>query len=72
MGLLSNLSNLLSALNSDDSSSILKERGDSMDARITESGRKVLRVTKKNGNNYSATQYPNGTTVETKTTRRKK
>ena len=48
----------------------LKNRGDKFDARITGTGRQVARANLNNGmNKYSITRYPNGTTVETKTTK---
>lgn len=51
---------------------ILTQPGDRLEARITQSGRKVLKIHKENGNlKYSATQYPNGTVVETKSTKKK-
>ena len=51
---------------------ILKNPGDTLSARVTDSGRKVVIVETDNGNSrYSATQYSNGTIVETKTTRRR-
>lgn len=43
----------------------LKEPGDELSARITKSGRGVLKIKTKN-ENYSQTVYPNGTIVETK------
>lgn len=50
----------------------LTKPGDKMSARVTDSYRKVVKVETNNGNNkYSATQYPNGTIVETKTTKNK-
>jgi hypothetical protein len=50
----------------------LVKPGDNMSARITDTNRKVLKVSKNDGEDkYSATQYPNGTVVETKTTKRK-
>lgn len=50
----------------------LNKPGDNASARITENNRKVLKVSKNNGfEKYSATQYPNGTIVETKTTKSK-
>lgn len=50
----------------------LVKPGDNMSARITDTNRKVLKVSKNDGaDKYSATQYPNGTIVETKTTKRK-
>jgi hypothetical protein len=48
----------------------LTKPGDELSARITDSYRKVLKV-KKNGEKYSFTQYPNGTVVETRTTKLK-
>lgn len=58
--------NLLSIFNN----SILNEPGDEMSARITRSNRQVMKVSKNNEKNkYSVTRYPNGTTVETKTTK---
>lgn len=49
---------------------LLSNPGDELNARITESGRGVLKISKNNGKNkYSKTVYPNGTTVETKTTK---
>lgn len=52
------------------SNSILNKPGDEMSARVTPSNRQVLKVSKNNGKDkYSVTRYPNGTTVETKTTK---
>lgn len=52
---------------------ILTERGDSLSARITDNGRKVVKIHKDGGDSkYSVTQYPNGTTVEVKSTKKKK
>ena len=46
--------------------------GDNLFARITNTRRKVLKVEKNNGaDRYSVTLYPNGTIVETKTTKRR-
>lgn len=62
------LANLLSR---NDNSGILSEPGDEFNARVTPSRRKVIKLhtgTEK----YSATQYPNGTTVETKVTKKRK
>lgn len=60
---ISNVTNPLSAL---------KEPGDQLVARVTDTNRKVIKVVTDEGNSkYSATQYPNGTIVETKTTRKK-
>ena len=51
-------------------SSWLENPGDKISARITDTGRKVIKAEKNNGaDKYSATQYPNGTVVETKTTK---
>lgn len=50
--------------------SILNKPGDEMSARVTKSNRQVLKVSQDNGKSkYSATRYPNGTVVETKTTK---
>lgn len=49
---------------------ILSKPGDKLEARITNTNRKVVKIQKNNGNSkYSATQYPNGTIVETKVTK---
>ncbi len=54
------------------SNSILNKPGDELSARVTSSNRQVLKVSKNNGKNkYSVARYPNGTTVETKTTKLK-
>lgn len=51
---------------------ILKHPGDQLEARITKSGRNVLKVQKDNGDyKYSATQYSSGTIVETRVTKKK-
>ncbi|MGM9608036.1 MAG: hypothetical protein ACI3XJ_11085 [Oscillospiraceae bacterium] len=51
---------------------ILTKPGDRLEAYITKSGRNVLKVQKDNGNSkYSITQYPTGTIVETKVTKKK-
>lgn len=48
-------------------SGILNKPGDKLEARITDSNRRVVKLQKDNGNSkYSATQYPNGTIVEIK------
>lgn len=48
--------------------SILSKPGDSISARITKGNRKVIKINQNDGNDkYSATQYPNGTIVETRT-----
>lgn len=50
----------------------LKQPGDKLEARVTNSNRKVLKASTDGGNSkYSATQYPNGTIVETRTTKKK-
>lgn len=50
---------------------ILKNPGDKISGSVTDSGRKVIKVETDNGNSkYSATQYSNGTIVETKTTKK--
>ena len=50
--------------------SVLQKPGDEMSARITNSGRQVVKISKDNGNTkYSATRYATGTVVETKTTK---
>ena len=55
-----------------DSTGILSEPGDKLEARVTNSNRKVVKIQKDNGNSkYSATQYSNGIVVETKVTKRK-
>jgi hypothetical protein len=60
---ISNVGNPLSAL---------QNPGDNMSARVTNTHRKVLKIETENGTSkYSATQYPNGTIVETKTTKMK-
>lgn len=51
---------------------LLKNMGDNLSACITKTNRKVLKVETNDGNSkYSVTQYPNGTIVETKTTKNK-
>lgn len=53
-------------------SGILNKPGDRLEARVTDSNRKVLKVSIDNGNSkYSATEYPNGTVVETKVTKKR-
>ncbi len=48
----------------------LTEPGDELTAQITKTGRKVIKLKKSQGmQKYSATQYSNGTIVETKTTK---
>lgn len=49
---------------------VLNKPGDEMSARITRSNRQVMKLSKNGGKDkYSVTRYPNGTTVETKTTK---
>ena len=51
---------------------ILNKPGDKLEACVTNSNRKVLKIQTDNGcSKYSATQYPNGTVVETKVTKKK-
>ena len=51
---------------------ILTQPGDHLEATVTKTGRNVIKIQKDNGNSkYSATQYPNGTVVETKVTKKK-
>lgn len=51
------------------SDAILKNPHDELSARITDTGRKVLKISIDDGKHkYSRTEYENGTTVETKTT----
>ena len=53
-------------------SGFLQTPGDKLEARVTDTNRRVLKVSKDNGKSkYSATQYPNGTLVETRTTKKK-
>ena len=50
--------------------SLLQKPGDELSARITKSNRQVLKIKNNDGLiKYSATRYPNGTVVETKTTK---
>jgi hypothetical protein len=52
----------------------LKAIGDNLSARITKSGRQVLKIVKNDGaDKYSVTRYPStGTVVETRTTKTKR
>ena len=64
------LSKLFGVSNGDNS--LLKQPGDRAEARVTDSRRKVLKISTDGGKNkYSVTQYPDGTTVETKTTKKR-
>lgn len=72
------MKNLLSIFGKMDNSEIvsklgiLNKPGDRLEARITDSNRRVVKEQTDNGNSkYSATQYPNGTLVETKVTKQK-
>ena len=72
------MKNLLSIFGKMDNSEIvsklgiLNKPGDRLEARITDSNRRVVKVQTDKGNSkYSATQYPNGTLVETKVTKQK-
>ena len=72
------MKNLLSIFGKMDNSEIvsklgiLNKPGDRLEARITDSNRRVVKAQTDNGNSkYSATQYPNGTLVETKVTKQK-
>lgn len=49
---------------------LVKNPGDNLSARVTSSGRKVLKL-ETGDTKYSATQYPNGTVVQTKTIKKK-
>ena len=54
------------------SGGILNQPGDRLEAKITQTERKVLKIHTEGGDcKYSATQYPNGTLVETKVTKKK-
>ena len=53
------------------SNGILNQPGDELSARITDSGRKVMKARTNGGKQkYSRTEYQNGTVVETRTTKR--
>lgn len=48
----------------------LKIPGDTLSARVTPSGNKVVKVSTNGGaNKYAAVQYKNGTVVQTKSTK---
>ena len=48
----------------------LTKPGDKLEARVTDNNRQVLKISKNDGKDkYSATRYPNGTLVETKTSK---
>ncbi len=54
------------------SNTFLQNPGDELSARVTKTNRQVLKASKDKGKiKYSATRYPNGTVVETKTTKSK-
>lgn len=49
----------------------LSQPGDNASAYVTKSNRQVIKIIKNNGKSkYSATRYPNGTTVETRTNKK--
>ena len=51
---------------------LLEKPGDKITAEITPSNRRVVKISKNDGNDkYSCTTYENGTKVETKTTKMK-
>lgn len=51
---------------------ILNKPGDRLEARVTDTGRNVIKIQKDGGaSKYSATQYPNGTIVETRVKKKK-
>lgn len=52
------------------SGNILKEPGDSILGFITESNRKVIKATKRNGDKLSVTEYPGGKRVYTFSTKK--
>lgn len=54
--------------NSDD---FLTVPGDEVSARITQSNRRVIKASRADGSKYSRTDYSNGTSVETITTKKK-
>jgi len=54
-------------------SGILSNPGDKLEARVTDSNRRVLKYSQDHGaSKYSCTEYSNGTRVETRTTKRAK
>lgn len=64
MGFFDVMKNAVSSLSSD-KDNILEKPGDSLSARVTNSNRQVLKISKDNGSSkYSATRYSNGTIVE--------
>lgn len=57
---------------SESTTSILEKPGDKLDARITDSNRQVVKISKDSGNTkYSETRYPNGTVVQTRSIKNK-
>lgn len=59
--------------NSSDLNEVIKNPGDELRLRVTDTGKKVATISTSNGTEkYSRTQYPNGTVHETKTTKIKK
>ena len=62
--------NLPAIFGSGNSEGILNNPGDRFEARITTSGRKVIRIITNGGRTkYSATQYRTGRIVETKSSK---
>ena len=59
--------------NLSDDNGILSQPLDCLEVKVTKTGRNVIKIEKDSGNSkYSATQYHNGTVVETKVTKRNK
>lgn len=70
--LLSIFGNSIKDSNAANQRGILNNPGNKLEARVTNSNRKVVKIQTDNGcSKYSATQYPNGTVVETKVTKKK-
>lgn len=52
------------------SGGLLRKPGDHLEARVTQTGRQVIKMSTDNGpTKYSATRYPTGTVVETRVTK---
>lgn len=67
----STMKNILAIVNR--KTGILREPGDCLSARMTETKRCVLKISRNNGNEkYSVTEYPNGTRVQTMVTKKKR
>ena len=58
---------LSSLFNGNKDNELLKNPGDKLEARVTKTNRQVIKYST-NEVKYSATRYPSGKTVETKTT----